>query len=181
MIEIYTDGSTKGNGKKHNHGGWGIVVLYQEQEKINLITTISAQEEDTTNNKMEIKALLSALDLATNELKEKECVIKSDSAYCVNMFNEWIRGWARNNWITSAKQPVKNLDLVKELYKYSIIDFPNFSVERVSGHCGNVGNELADALATNDQDKFNKILKENKNIVWINISSENIFDFFKKI
>ena len=114
---------------------------------------------------MEIKGLLIALELATNKYKNEECIINCDSAYCVNMFNEWISNWASNNWIGSNKEEVKNLDLVKELYQYKQIDFPNFIVQRVAGHQGIIGNELADAYASmgisKNATKLLKIITDN--------------------
>ena len=120
---------------------------------------------DTTNNRMEIKALISALELVTTKYKEEQCIIYCDSAYCVNMFNNWIYNWAANNWIGTNKQEVKNLDLVKRLYKYTNISFPNFEVVKIVGHKDDIGNELADAYARmatyNDSTKLVKIIKEN--------------------
>jgi ribonuclease HI len=93
------------------------------------------------------------------------CLIYSDSAYCVNMFNDWISTWASNGWTNSKKEIVKNYDLVKKLYEYKKIDFPNFQVLKIKGHADNIGNELADAYAvsayTSDASKLAKILKEN--------------------
>lgn len=91
MIEIYTDGSSKNNGKENNCGGAGLVAFIQDTEekpdsRIDYIWSI--QENNTTNNRMELIALLKALELTQNKYKKKECVIKSDSSYCVNAFNE---------------------------------------------------------------------------------------------
>ena len=99
---------------------------------------------NTTNNKMELTALLYALELTQTKYKNKQCVIKSDSAYCVNMFNTWIYNWNQNNWIRSKNQSIENLDLVKQIWEYCKIEWPNFIVEKVPGHCGLIGNELAD-------------------------------------
>lgn len=116
---------------------------------------------------MEIEALLMALKLATTKYKDKVCLIWSDSAYCVNMFNEWIINWARNNWTNSSKEVVKNFDLVQKLWQYKQIDFPNFQLAKISGHSGELGNELADAYAVaarfpHDASKLAKIIKENE-------------------
>ena len=115
---------------------------------------------------MEIMGLIAALNLATTIYKEEKCIIYCDSAYCVNMFNSWISNWAANNWIGSSKEQVKNLDLVKQLYKYKLIDFPNFQVVKISGHSGKIGNELADGFATykvyKDSTKLAKIIIENE-------------------
>lgn len=120
----------------------------------------SRQFENVTNNQMELLALIHALELTQTKFKEEECFIYSDSAYCVNSFNLWIRNWAKNNWLNSKNQVVENLDLMKRLYKFLLIDFPNFEVNKCPGHAGIVENEIADALASNNQTKFAKILKE---------------------
>lgn len=92
MIDIYTDGSCCGNGKELNRGGYGVVVV--ENNKV--IKCFGVEEENTTNNRMEMKAILSALKLSREDYKNNTVIIKSDSAYCVNMFNEWIHSWACN-------------------------------------------------------------------------------------
>ena len=109
---------------------------------------------------MELEAILFALKLTQSD-KSKQFTIYCDSAYCVNICNEWIKGWAKNGWTRGKNEEIKNLDLIKEIYQYINIDFPNYIIEKCQGHYGNIGNELADALATNNQTKFAKILKEN--------------------
>lgn len=115
---------------------------------------------------MEIMGLIAALNLAITIYKEEKCIIYCDSAYCVNMFNSWISNWAANNWIGSSKEQVKNLDLIKRIYKYKLIDFPNFEIVKIHGHKGEIGNELADAYATShlyqNSTKLDKIIKENE-------------------
>lgn len=157
MLEIYTDGSCCGNGKEENIGGYGVVIIDNNE----VIDFYGCREENTTNNRMEMKALLYALALTQNKYKDKEIIIKSDSAYCVNMFNEWIHSWASNNWRRAGNKEIENLDLVKEFYPYTQINFSNFQVERIPGHSGFLGNEIADALATNNEAKLAKIFKEN--------------------
>lgn len=114
---------------------------------------------------MELKGLLKALELATTKYKDYDVVIYCDSAYVVNAFNEWIYSWARNNWINSSKEEVKNLDLIKLLYDYAKQDFPNYVVYKIAGHNNELGNELADAYAIAEKSgnatKLAKILKEN--------------------
>ena len=123
---------------------------------------MSQRQEDTTNNREELKALLYALDLTQTKYKNEKCVIKSDSAYCVNMFNEWIYNWHKNNWTRPKNQPIENLDLVKQIWEYCKLEWPNFTVEKVPGHSGLLGNTLADALATNNHKKIAEILKNNE-------------------
>ena len=86
MIEIYTDGSAKNNGAKNNSGGAGICVMSAGKVRL----TASHQEDNVTNNQMELKGLLYALHLAQTLYGYDLCIIKCDSAYCVNIFNSWI-------------------------------------------------------------------------------------------
>lgn len=155
MIKMYCDGSSKDNGKENNTGGYGLVIFRDDT----LIYHYGEQCTNTTNNREELKALIHALKLSQTAFKDEVCVIYSDSAYVVNMCNEWIRNWARNNWLNSKKVTVENVDLVKQIYNYIILDFPNFQITKVPGHSGVLGNELADAMATNNQVKFDKFLK----------------------
>lgn len=166
MIEIYCDGSSRGN---PGDGGFGVAVIKNNQ----LLEAYGKQYENITNNQGELMGLIWALYLATNDYKNEKVVIYSDSRYCVSTFNEWIRGWARNNWINSKKEQVKNIDLMKIIYNYAIIEFPNFAVERVPGHAGVLGNEIADALASKNQAKLAKIFDEHKDLCVFG----KIFDF----
>lgn len=170
MISIYTDGACSYN---PGPGGYGVVVIaLQKSEKLNSDGNKVIYEEsavidyamhtvsDTTNNQMELAAMLKAFEIAT-ELEE-ECNIYCDSAYVVNIVNNWIYGWERNGWTRSKGQPIENLPLIKELYNYLITDFFKSKVKviKVKGHSGRVGNELADALATNDMKKFTKLVRD---------------------
>ncbi|MEG0072973.1 MAG: ribonuclease HI [Clostridia bacterium] len=136
-IIIYTDGACSGN---PGPGGWGAVLIYENNEK-----EISGSQNDTTNNRMELTAVIEALKM----LKEK-CNVKihSDSAYVVNAFDkEWITSWKQNNWKTAGKQPVKNDDLWRELdllvLEQNIVEFI-----KVKGHSTNKYNNVCDKLAT---------------------------------
>lgn len=164
MLYWYVDGSCCGNGKENNIGGYGVVALRPTEDTgsgFKMEYAWHSQEENTTNNRMELAALLDALTIATTFYKEENCIIYSDSAYCVNMFNDWIRKWASNNWKRTGNKEVENLDLVQKIYRFAIMEFPKFSVQKVSGHQGVLGNEIADALATNNLTKIDKIFKEN--------------------
>lgn len=93
MIEIYTDGSCKGNGKETNEGGFGVVVLVPDKNRecgYRLNTYRFSKSFDTTNNREEMKALICAIDLATTNFKNEKVDIYCDSAYCVNMCRDWI-------------------------------------------------------------------------------------------
>jgi len=164
IIKLYTDGACSGN---PGIGGWSCVNY---DAKNNTIWDAYTGQDDwdkpeTTNNRMELKGLIQALKLATTKYKDCDVLIYCDSSYVVNTFNEWIRTWARNNWINSSKEQVKNLDLMKQIYDYAIVEFPNYGVYKVAGHNNEIGNELADAYAVaaknSDATKLAKILKEN--------------------
>lgn len=134
-VTIYTDGACSGN---PGPGGWGAVLFYGEHRK-----EMSGGEPGTTNNRMELLAVIEAL----GKLKEA-CQVKvySDSAYLVNCFQQnWLRNWQRNGWKNSKGQPVENQDLWKRL----IALMENHRVEyiKVKGHSDNVWNNRCDELA----------------------------------
>lgn len=135
-VTIYTDGACSGN---PGPGGWGAILMYNGTSK-----EISGANKDTTNNIMEITAVLEALKL----LKE-ECEVKvySDSAYVVNAFNQgWIYNWRKNNWKTASKDPVKNQELWEELY--NLVQKHKVEFIKVKGHSDNEYNNRCDFLAT---------------------------------
>lgn len=135
-VIIYTDGACSGN---PGPGGWGSILMYNDQKK-----EISGFCENTTNNIMEITAVLEALKL----LKEP-CNVKvySDSAYVVNAFNQnWITNWKKNNWKNASKSPVKNKELWEELDK--LISIHEVEFIKVKGHSDNEFNNRCDFLAT---------------------------------
>ena len=169
MIKFFTDGGCSGN---PGPGSFGVAAL-NEEETILLYNVSSEITQMTTNNREELKALIHALDKTQTIFKDEQCIIYTDSAYCANMFNDWIHGWARNGWKNSKKQIVENLDLVQQLYEYAKLEFPNFELCRVRGHVGIIGNELADALATHDDNKFVKVLQKHN----IKTREEVKFDF----
>ena len=171
MLVFYTDGACKGN---PGPGGFGVVCLQEALDHNEVLYRYSEQCDNTTNNREEMKAILHVFKLIDSSKVKDTVLIYSDSAYCVNMINDWIWKWANNNWKNSKKVTVENLDLVLELYKYLTIDFFPCQVIKVRGHCGVAANELADALATNDKAKYAKILKNNY------ITDPN-FDIFKKL
>jgi len=161
-IELYTDGACSGN---PGVGGWSCIRYDKETNTIRDAWIGKDDQFETTNNRMELRGLLKGLELATTKYKDCFVTIYSDSLYVVKTFNEWITSWAGNNWTNSKKELVKNFDLIKQLYEYKKIDFPNFQILKVPGHAHNIGNELADAYATSqkfgDASKLAKIIKEN--------------------
>lgn len=141
-ITIYTDGACSGN---PGPGGWGAVLIFQGNQK-----EISGGAKDTTNNIMEMTAVIEALKL----LKEP-CIVNlhSDSAYVVNAFNEhWIDGWIAKGWVNSKKEPVKNKELWLELIELTNKHKVKFI--KVKGHSTNELNNRCDYLATTAAKQF---------------------------
>lgn len=136
-VTIYTDGACSGN---PGPGGWGSILMCKGNKK-----EISGASKNTTNNIMEITAVIEAL-----KLLKFECDVKvySDSAYVVNAFNQkWIYGWIKKGWVNSSKEPVKNKELWQELYgltKQHKVEFI-----KVKGHSDNEFNNRCDELARN--------------------------------
>ena len=157
MKIFYCDGSTRGRNQKgaDNIGGWGVVCFNVidsvdwELESFDCHTT-----EVTTNNREELKALIYCLADIKENYADEHCIIYSDSAYVVNMCNSWIDGWAAKGWKNSKKQTVENLDLVLEIYDLLQSFFIRPDIEKCEGHQGDLGNELADALATANYRRF---------------------------
>ena len=136
-VVIYTDGACSGN---PGPGGWGSILMYKEN-----IKEISGGKEDTTNNVMELTAVIEGLKLLKFPCKVK---LYSDSAYVVNAFNEkWIYGWIKNGWVNSSKEPVKNKELWQELYNLTKVHEVEFI--KVKGHSDNEYNNRCDELARN--------------------------------
>jgi ribonuclease HI len=136
-VTIYTDGACSGN---PGPGGWGTVLFYKDNKK-----EIWGNKKDTTNNVMELTAVIEGLKLLKFPC---EVDLYSDSAYVVNGFEKgWIYGWIKNNWVNSSKEPVKNKELWLELYNLTKIHKVNFI--KVKGHSDNVYNNRCDELARN--------------------------------
>lgn len=151
MITFYVDGACKGN---PGPGGHGVVIIEDDKVKYNYAHYC----DDTTNNREELKAILHAFKLACEFFRFETVIIYSDSAYCVNMINDWIWGWAKNDWKNSKKKTVENIDLVQKIFNYLNMEFFPCQVMKVAGHNGVAGNELADALASQNDKKYQKIL-----------------------
>lgn len=144
MIEIYTDGACSHNGTWK--GGWGVVVV--EDGKV--VHSFGGDETETTNNRMEMKAVIGALDyVAEQGLDPENVTIHMDSAYVHNAFTQnWIANWQKNGWKNAKKQPVKNKDLWLEMLSYPIV-----KLSKVKGHADNEFNNQADSLAVYWRDK----------------------------
>jgi ribonuclease HI len=143
QIEIFTDGACRGN---PGPGGWGAILRYNKIEK-----HLNGAEILTTNNRMELTAVIKAL-----EALKKSCAIKvtTDSQYVRKGITEWISQWKKRNWHTSNKKPVKNVDLWQRLD--TITKQHKISWHWVKGHSGHPENELADQLANQAIDNLTK-------------------------
>lgn len=134
-VIIYTDGACSGN---PGPGGWGSVLMYKGHRR-----ELSGGETDTTNNRMEMMAVIKAL-----ETLKRPCniTLHTDSTYVMKGMTEWLEGWKKRNWRTAGKKPVKNVDLWQRLE--TAIDAHQVKWVWVKGHSGVPENERADFLAT---------------------------------
>lgn len=135
-VQIYTDGACKGN---PGPGGWGAWLKSGATEK-----ELFGGELNTTNNRMELQAVIEGLGALKRPCK---VVLYLDSQYVRMGITEWIRGWKAKGWLTSTKQPVKNVELWKQLDKLVSEGGHQIEWRWVKGHSGDVGNERADMLA----------------------------------
>lgn len=136
-VIIYTDGACSGN---PGPGGWGSILMMGENKK-----EISGGKKDTTNNVMELTAVIEALKLLKRPCKVD---LYSDSAYVVNAFlQNWILGWIKNGWKNSSKEEVKNKELWQELL--SLTKIHDVTFHKVKGHADNEYNNRCDELARN--------------------------------
>lgn len=153
MIVIYTDGSTLKNGAKDAKGGFGVVVCEGEPNSdisaYHVIDCYQERAEGTTNNRMEIEAILWAVkNYGTKPGDFFGPIVYTDSLYCVNSFNTWMYGWKSRGWVRAKNQPVENLDLIKEYDRLVNQEGRTIELRHVKGHAGTLWNELADGLAT---------------------------------
>ena len=135
-LEIYTDGACLGN---PGPGGWAALIIDNNQEKI-----LSGNNEMTTNNRMELLAVIKALESINHHL---EITIYTDSKYVINGITSWIKKWKTNDWKNSSKTPVKNIDLWKILDVSS--QKKKIKWVWVKGHSGNTYNDKVDEIARN--------------------------------
>ena len=131
---IFTDGACRGN---PGPGGWGALLKWGAQEK-----ELWGGEHDTTNHRMELLAVISALQVLTRPVQAR---VHTDSTYVMQGITKWIHGWKKNGWRTSSKDPVKNVDLWQALD--AAVAQHQLEWRWVKGHSGDEGNERADALA----------------------------------
>ncbi len=134
-VMIYTDGACSGN---PGPGGWGAILMFAEHKK-----EMSGGEKHTTNNRMELTAAIQAMKALKEPCKVK---LYSDSAYLVNCFQQgWYKGWIKNGWKNSKKQPVENKDLWVELL--DLMSIHQIEYIKVKGHADNEFNNRCDELA----------------------------------
>jgi len=136
IVEIFTDGACSGN---PGQGGYGAILKYGRE-----IKEISGYEKETTNNRMEMMAVIKAL-----ELLKRPCAVRvfTDSNYVVKGMTEWVSGWIEKNWLNSRKRPVSNKDLWERLLKLSQLH--QIEWKWIRGHHGHPENERCDQLARN--------------------------------
>ena len=141
MSELFawTDGACSGN---PGPGGWGVLLRAMDGDRVAKERELSGGEADTTNNRMELMAAISALETLT---RPTALTITTDSAYVKNGVTEWIHGWKRNGWKTADRKPVKNVDLWERLE--AAIERHDLRWHWVKGHAGDPMNERADELA----------------------------------
>ena len=141
ILNIYTDGACKGN---PGIGGWGAILKYGNTEK-----EIKGFSKETTNNIMELTAVIKALESLSRSCN---IIITTDSNYVKNGITEWIHNWKKNGWKTANKKPVKRSNLWMELDKLNSLH--DVKWYWVKGHSGDVGNDIADELANQGIDSL---------------------------
>ena len=145
-IIIYTDGGCRGN---PGPGGWAYIIKTEIIEM-----SRSGGDTYTTNNKMELTAVIRSLEavLKNSELAERSIELHTDSQYVKNGISSWIKNWIRNGWMTAAKKPVKNKELWIELKAVS--DKLDVTWKWVKGHAGDPLNEACDQMVNQEMSKI---------------------------
>ena len=141
QVELFTDGACRGNPGK---GGWGVLLRYGDAEK-----TLYGGEQATTNNRMELTAVIRGLQALTRPSKVR---IVSDSKYVLTGITQWLPDWKKRNWKTAGKKPVLNVDLWQTLDV--LASQHDIDWQWVKGHSGHAENELADQLANRGIDEL---------------------------
>lgn len=142
-VELFTDGACKGN---PGPGGWGALLRMGQHEK-----ELSGSEPETTNNRMEMMAVIRGLDA----LKQPcQVDIYSDSKYVIDGITKWVHGWRKRGWINAAKKPVLNKDLWHDLIEAS--ERHTIKWHWVRGHSGHPENERVDKLASDEAERAGK-------------------------
>ncbi len=150
-VTIYTDGSSRGN---PGPGGYAAICIYPDAKGLYHVAELGGREVNTTNNRMELQGLISALDHMQDFYARGTQITFSffiDSSYVLKGAKEWLSGWKSKNWITSTKEEVKNSDLWKELDTLLEMHKANgikFKWNLIKGHSEIAGNERCDVIAT---------------------------------
>ncbi len=145
-IVAYTDGACSGN---PGPGGWGVLLEARDGDRLLKTRELRGGAQDTTNNRMELMAVISALDSLT---RPSSITVVTDSAYVKNGITGWINGWKKNGWITSSRKPVRNAKLWQAL---DAAQSPHqVTWKWTKGHAGDSGNERADELAREGMKPF---------------------------
>ena len=141
----YTDGACSGN---PGPGGWGVLLIARDGDDVVKTRELQGGEGETTNNRMELMAAITALETLA---RPSELTVVTDSSYVKDGVTKWIHGWKRNGWKTAAKKPVKNAELWQELLEQT----KRHQIEWrwIKGHAGHDENERADALARQGVDE----------------------------
>jgi len=145
-IIAYTDGACSGN---PGPGGWGVLLEAHDDGRLLKTRELRDGAPDTTNNRMELMAVISALEALD---RPSAITVITDSAYVKNGITTWIRGWKKNRWVTSTRKPVKNVDLWQALDNARARH--QVTWKWIKGHAGHPGNERADALAREGMKPF---------------------------
>ena len=145
-LVAYTDGACSGN---PGPGGWGVLLQAFSDNKVVKERELSNGERLTTNNKMELRAAIAALEILD---RTSEITIITDSKYVMNGIQTWLAGWKKNNWKTASKKPVKNEELWKRLDL--LCEQHEVNWKWVKGHAGDRGNERVDKLARSAMEPF---------------------------
>lgn len=138
-VVLFTDGACKGN---PGPGGWGCIALFPDGQ----VTEVGGKENGTTNNRMEMTAVVQGFELCHATEAGAPVMVFTDSSYVIQGMSSWIFGWIRKGWKTSAGKDVLNQDLWKELHRLS--EGLKVSYHHVKGHAGIPGNERADKIAS---------------------------------
>ena len=140
-VEIFTDGACRGN---PGPGGCGALLRYGDKER-----TLCGGEHETTNNRMELMAVIKGLSAL-----QRSCEVKvtSDSTYVLKGIQEWMPNWKARGWKTASKKPVKNVDLWQQLDQ--LVELHTIDWQWVKGHSGHTENEIADQLANRGIDEL---------------------------
>ena len=141
VVEMYTDGACRGN---PGPGGWGVLLRFGDAEK-----TLHGGEHQTTNNRMELTAVIKGLEALKKPCKVK---ITTDSKYVLSGVTEWMENWKKRNWRTASKKPVLNVELWQQLDE--LVSQHEIDWEWVKGHSGHPENEIADQLANKGIDEL---------------------------